>query len=253
LRLHFQSIGSGEPLVVLHGLFGSGDNWLSFAQRFADRFRVILPDARNHGLSPHHPEMSFPLMAADLLELLAEQGIGATRLLAHSMGGKTAMEFALTHGEQVRSLVVVDIAPRAYDPRHAQILEALCALDPGRYRDRREVELALAGAIPDLAVRRFLLKNLAREESRGFRWKLGLHEIKGNYSRLNEGLAGGRSWGGPCLFVRGENSDYVREPDRTGISGLFPAAEFRTIPGAGHWVHADAPGPFESLMSGFLV
>ena len=253
MRLHFQSMGSGEPLVVLHGLFGSGDNWLSFAQRFAVRFRVILPDARNHGLSPHHPEMSYPLMAADLLELMAEQGIGAAHLLAHSMGGKTAMEFALTHGEQVRSLVVVDIAPRAYDPRHEHILEALCGLDPGRYLDRREIEHALADAIPELAVRRFLLKSLTREGSRGFRWKLGLEEIKRNYSRLNEGLAGGRSWGGPCLFVRGENSDYVREEDRAAINDLFPAAEFRAIAGAGHWVHADAPGPFERLVSGFLV
>lgn len=253
MRLHLQSFGRGEPLVVLHGLFGSGDNWHGLAQRFATRFRVILPDARNHGLSPHDREMSYALMAADVRKLIAEQGIGPAHVLGHSMGGKTAMQLALSAGEQVRSLVVVDIAPRAYAPHHQQILEALCGLELGSYRDRRQIEEALAQAVPDLGVRRFLLKSLSRDASGALRWKLGLEEIRENYPRLNEALAGGGSWNGPCLFVRGENSDYVSEGDQAVIKGLFPAARIHSIPGAGHWVHADAPDQFEALVSSFLT
>jgi esterase len=253
LRLHFQSFGRGEPLVVLHGLFGSGDNWHSFAQRFAPRFRVILPDARNHGLSPHNAEMSYPVMAEDVRELLATEGISAAQVLGHSMGGKTAMELALNHGELVRRLVVVDIAPRAYAPQHDQILEALCNLDLARHRDRRLIEEALAGTIPEMVVRRFLMKSLSRDDSGSFQWKLGLQEIRANYGRLNEALAEGRSWGGACLFVRGEKSGYISEQDQTAIRSCFSAGVIRTIPGAGHWVHADAPGSFETLVSAFLT
>jgi esterase len=253
LRLHFQSLGNGEPLVVLHGLFGSGDNWHSFAQRLAARFRVVLPDARNHGRSPHAPEMSYPSMAEDVRELLAAGGIEAAHVAGHSMGGKTAMELALSHGDLVRSLVVIDMAPRAYAPQHEVILEALVDLDLRRHRDRREIEESLAGAIPDVATRRFLLKSLSRDASGAFHWKLGLQEIRANYRRLSEGLTDGRSWAGPCLFVRGERSDYVTEEDRPSIESYFPAAEVRTISGAGHWVHADAPGALETLVSGFLT
>jgi pimeloyl-ACP methyl ester carboxylesterase len=253
LRLHFQSLGRGEPLVVLHGLFGSGDNWHGFAQRFATRFRVFLPDARNHGLSPHDREMSYALMAEDVSEMMAEQGIGPAHMLGHSMGGKTAMQLALSEGKLVRSLVVVDIAPRAYAPCHEHILEALCALELAHYRDRRQIEEALAQAVPDLIVRRFLLKSLSRDASGGFRWKLGLEEIRENYPRLNEALAGGRAWNGSCLFVRGGDSDYVSEDDQSAIRGLFPAARFEAIPGAGHWVHADAPDQFEALVGSFLT
>jgi len=253
LRLHFQSFGSGEPLVVLHGLFGSGDNWHGFAQRFATRFRVILPDARNHGLSPHDREMSYAVMAADVRELMAEQGIGPAHVLGHSMGGKTAMELALSVGGQVRSLVVVDMAPRAYAPHHEHILEALCGLELAQYRDRRQIEEALAQAVPDLGVRRFLLKSLARDASGGLQWKLGLEGIRENYPRLNEALAGGRAWSGSCLFVRGGSSDYVSEGDEAAITAPFPAARFCAIPGAGHWVHADAPELFETVVSNFLT
>jgi pimeloyl-ACP methyl ester carboxylesterase len=252
LRLHFQSLGSGEPLIVLHGLFGSGDNWLTFARHFSSRFRVILPDARNHGLSPHAPEMSYEAMAADVSGLMAEQGIVSAHLLGHSMGGKTAMELALSNGERVQSLVVVDMAPRPYPPLHDQIIEALRGLDLGRYRDRRQIEEAMAEAIPDPIVRRFLLKSLGRDALGVFRWILGLEEIRDNYHRLSEGLEVGRSWTGPCLFVRGEKSDYIGDQDRTEILRLFPAAEIHTIPGAGHWVHADAPGLFQSVAGGFL-
>jgi len=238
--------------MVLHGLFGCGDNWLSFAREFSSRFRVLLLDARNHGLSPHDPEMSYSAMAEDVREFMEEQGINSAHLLGHSLGSKTAMEFALRHGERVRNLVVVDMAPRAYPPHHPQIIETLCGLDLGRYGDRQRIEDALADAIPDKVVRRFLLKNLARDDAGRFRWKPGLAEIRGNYPRLNEGLAGGRLWSGACLFVRGEHSDYILEQDRAGILDLFPAAEIQTVAGAGHWVHADAPDRFQEVVKAFL-
>ncbi|HRT06976.1 MAG TPA: alpha/beta fold hydrolase [Candidatus Paceibacterota bacterium] len=254
MRLHFQTLGAGEPLIVLHGLFGSLDNLHSFNQRMAERYRVYAVDQRNHGRSPHSPEMDYGLMAEDLFELVQAERLSAVRLVGHSMGGKTAMEFALRFPQRVAALVVADIAPKAYPPHHQQILEGLLALDLSRHQTRREVEMALEPWVPEPGVRQFLLKSVTRHSSgHAFAWRMGLQEIAANYERLREAVAGGRTYPGPTLFIRGERSAYLSESDLEPARQLFPAARMEVVPGAGHWLHAEAPEVFYRLVAAFLA
>jgi pimeloyl-ACP methyl ester carboxylesterase len=250
--LNFRRSGEGSPVVILHGLFGSLDNWQHISQRLCSRFSVLACDLRNHGQSPHHEEIDYAAMAGDLVETLDHENILSAHLIGHSLGGKVAMEFALEHPERVSSLIVVDIAPRRYPPLHGEIFEALLGLDPAQIQDRRQAEHALAPAIPDLAVRRFLLKNLARSESGGFRWRFALTALWRNYAGLSQALRGGRVFPGPTLFVRGADSDYIRDEDVPGIRSSFPGMTLQTIEAAGHWVHADQPARFVETVTAFL-
>lgn len=253
MQLHFQDYGRGEPLVILHGLFGSLENWQSLSRRLGEHFHVLAVDQRNHGGSPHSAKMNYRVMAEDVMRLLQRQGLGSAHVLGHSMGGKTAMQLALLHPDKVAKLVVVDIAPRSYSPRHGQIFEGLLSLNLEAFHSRQEIEEALAPAIPEVAVRRFLLKSVARSPGGGFRWKLNLQDICKNYERLSEALPDDQAFGKPTLFIRGEQSDYIREQDLMLIRRLFPRAELKTIAGASHWVHADAPEAFLEAVLEFLV
>jgi len=252
MQLHFQNYGQGQPLIILHGLFGSLDNWHSINQKFGAEFQVFAIDQRNHGRSPHAAQMSYELMAADLKEFVTAQRLRQISLLGHSMGGKTAMTFALNYPDLAEKLIVVDIAPRAYPPYHAEILKALLSLDLSSFTNREEMDLQLAGPIPELTVRRFLLKNVKRAPDGAFYWQLNLAGINENYARLNEAIWSARSFKKPALFIRGERSDYIPRQDLQPIRELFPHAEFCEIAGAGHWVHADAPEPFLRKVREFL-
>ncbi len=253
MRLNFQQLGHGEPLVVLHGLFGSGDNWLSVATRLAERFRVYLLDLRNHGQSPHETQIDYPLMAADLREFFAAENLDAVMLLGHSMGGKVAMRLALDEPSLVKKLVVADVAPRAYVRSHDPIFEALLALDPTAFERRNQIEEALAQQIPSLTMRRFLLKNLGRDEGGYFFWKMDIRSLYVNYDRLCQGVSGQGPFEGPTLFLRGGKSAYITPADETDIRRQFPAATIATIASAGHWIHADAPDEFVRLVLAFLL
>src|SRR5262245_20978351 len=252
MRIHFQSYGRGAPLIILHGLFGSLENWHSISQGLAADFQVFAVDQRNHGRSPHAAEMSYQLMAEDLKQFVADQQLGAVNLLGHSMGGKTAMLFALTYPESVQKLIVVDIAPRAYSERHLEILSALSSLDLIAFKSRAEMESQLEPSIPDLAVRRFLLKNVKRDEAGTFYWQMNLPAIEENYGRLGEEIASQRPFEKPTLFVRGERSSYIRDEDLPAIEKLFPRVEHCKIAGAGHWIHADSPEAFLRKVREFL-
>ena len=252
MQLHFKQLGRGEPLVLLHGLFGSSDNWLGVAPRLAEKFHVFIPDLRNHGHSPHHAEMDYPLLAADVEKFFAAQKIESASVIGHSMGGKVAMQFALDFPARVKKLIVVDMAPRAYERRHDKIFAALLALDLKSSQTRSQMEEALAGEIPSLNLRRFLLKNLGRDEHGNFFWKMNLRGLSGNYSRLGEVLSAREPFAKPTLFIRGGKSDYIAEADVVEIHRLFPAAEIQTIATASHWVHADAPEEFVRLVLDFL-
>jgi len=251
MRLNFQAYGeSGPPLVIIHGLFGSLDNFGVISQKLSDQFRIFAVDARNHGRSPHSELMDYPEMAGDIAEFIGEgpirvaTGGGPAFVLGHSMGGKVAMELALSRRELVEALIVVDIAPRAYPPWHREILDALQDLDLSKCTDRRQLEAALEPSIPDLGLRRFLLKNATRLPEGQFSWKMNLDSIAQNYGRLGETITPGRTFDRPTLFIQGAESEYFDQRDEEEVRRMFPSAEFAVIPGARHWVHSDAPEAF---------
>ncbi len=223
----------------MHGLFGASDNWHSIAMRLAESFHVFTVDQRNHGQSPHSDEMNYFLMADDVAELMKSRGLETAIVIGHSMGGKTAMQFALQFPERVEKLVVADMAPRAYASSHDKIFTALLALDLKLFSARQEIEDVLAPEIPNLALRRFLLKNLGRNSEGGFFWKINLRGLFKNYGHLREPVSGAAPFTRPTLFIRGSNSNYINPDDEALIHELFPHAEIQAIAGAGHWLHAE--------------
>ena len=251
LALHYKSYGAGRPLIILHGLFGSSNNWHTLSGELGEHFLVYAVDQRNHGQSPHSEEFTYQAMAEDLERFLADRGLERTSILGHSMGGKTAMEFALRSPWRVEKLIVVDIAPRAYDRGHDEILEAMVSLDLGSYTSRDAIDRALQSRIPDERVRQFILTNLKRLAGGHYVWKINLEVLRAKYDEVTKAQDSALPFPGPALFIRGD-SDYIRDADRAGISRLFPRAVVRSITGAGHWVHADAPEEFFRVVREFL-
>ncbi|SEQ47565.1 alpha/beta fold hydrolase [Neolewinella agarilytica] len=255
--LHYKTFGEGNdgpPLVILHGLFGMLDNWQTLARRWAEQHTLVLADLRNHGRSPHEPDMNYDLMATDVAELLEELGHDRCYLLGHSMGGKVAMRTALKFPGLVEKLIVVDIAPRAYAPGHATIFAALEALDPSTVADRKEAAAQMANYVNDPGIQLFLLKNLARDPAGGYRWRMNLPVIAANYDELISGVAGpGERFPHPALFLRGGNSGYVKDDDLPLIKTHFPTAELVTVADAGHWVHAERPTELMAAVDAFLA
>jgi pimeloyl-ACP methyl ester carboxylesterase len=197
--------------------------------------------------------MNYEVMAEDLVQFMAAHHLPRAHVLGHSMGGKTAMQTALLHPDKIDKLVVVDIAPRAYSPRHGQIFEGALSLDPAAYQTRAELEAALAPSIPEKTVRQFLLKNVTRDGNGAFRWKLNLKDIFKNYDRLSEALPSEGSFEGPTLFIRGELSKYICEPDLELIRRMFPHSQMQAIKNAGHWVHSEQPQAFLGAVIDFLT
>lgn len=255
MQLHFKQLGQGEPLVMMHGLFGASDNWLGVASKLAEKFHLFLVDLRNHGLSPHSDETNYPIMAADVAEFLDTQKLERANILGHSLGGKVAMQLALDFPSRVEKLIVSDITPRVYPPEHEKIFKALLGLDLKKFQTRIQIEDALAAEIPDLGLRRFLLKNLksASSPSSSFTWKMNLAGLYKNHQKIYEPIAPHKPFFGPALFLRGGKSRYILEADIPLIHNLFPQAKIETIERAGHWVHADAPEEFVTLVSAFLA
>jgi len=252
MQLHFKVTGSGPAVILLHGLLGSLDNWHPVAQRLAGRFQVFAVDQRNHGQSPHSADMNFPLMAEDLNEFLVLQGIPRAVVIGHSMGGKTAMQFALQFPGKVEKLLVEDVAPRAYRQSHDRIFAALLALDLAAFESRPDIEHALAPEIPSLQLRRFLLKNLGRDGNGKLFWKINLRGLAENYPQLVEPVSHAVPFEKPTLFIRGGKSDYLTADDERLIRQLFPMAVIKTIADAGHWIHADRLEAFLALALDFL-
>lgn len=252
MQLNTQSYGSGEPLIILHGLFGSLNNWNSISKRLSAEYRVIAVDQRNHGASPHTRHMDYPSMADDLRDVLDTNRIASAHVLGHSMGGKTAMQFATSYPDRVRKLIVVDIAPRAYPPHHDDLIEAMQALDLAAATSRSDLDRDLARRISDVSVRQFLLTNVVRDDEGRYYWRLDLEAITQAYDALVAAIDPPSPFDGPTFFVRGERSDYIRAEDREQIMAIFPNARIETIAGVGHWVHAEAPAEFIRRVQAFL-
>lgn len=253
MKLFYREFGQGEPFLILHGLFGMSDNWLSIGRRLAQYFHVFLLDLRNHGQSPHCDEMNYSNMAEDLFEFITDHKLTKPVVLGHSMGGKVAMQFALSFTEMVSRLIVVDIAPRAYFHSHFKnFLEILLALDLKHFKTRMEIDRFLSKKIPQAAIRQFLLKNLKRNENHQFEWKLNLPAIYRNLDQILAGVSAEKSFSGAALFLKGERSDYIKQKDHAQIKKLFPGAQVRIIQGATHWVHADAPDQLLNKVLNFI-
>lgn len=239
------------PVVVVHGLFGAASNFAAIQRRLACTAQVIAFDLRNHGLSPHDPLMSYPGMAADVLDSLEALGVKRAAIIGHSMGGKVAMQAALLRPDRISRLIVADIAPVRYDPAFRSIADAMLAIPLTTGLTRAAANAALASAVPDPAVRGFLLQNLRSGPAPA--WRIGLEEISANLPAIEDWDAQPRlQYAGPTLFLRGERSSYVRPEYRPVIRALFPAARFISLKAAGHWLHADVPDAFVAAVEAFL-
>lgn len=254
MDLFYKTYGEeGPPLLILHGLLGAHGNWHTLCRTaFQDVAQVFALDQRNHGRSPHADRIDYPSLAGDVLEFLDRHELETATVLGHSMGGKTAMQAALTRPERVERLIVVDMAPRAYEPRHTDLLEALKRIDPSTFDDREEIDATLAEDVPSRPIRQFLLKNLSYD-GETYTWRMNLEAIQAHYDDLNAAIESETAYEKPALFIRGAASDYVTDDDVDDIRTLFPAARVETIDGAGHWVHADRPEALATLVTSFLT
>jgi esterase len=253
MKLHYESEGAGDPVVILHGLMGSCENWRSVRAEWAKRFFVICVDLPNHGKSPHAATVDLGSMGDDVMETVRALGIFTPILLVgHSLGGKVAMQMASEHAERVCGLVVVDISPRAIQPVHLFVLRACQQLDLAAAQRRSELDTALAAFIPQLETRDFLLKNVARDSFGQFVWRVPLQNLIDNYRVVSVAPPLVAPYAGPSLFVAGETSPFRMRDDEALIRGWFPAARFVTIPDAGHLVHTDQPEAFVSAVRVFL-
>ncbi len=252
MELYFRKSGEGAPLIILHGLFGSSDNWMSIAKVLSEQYTVYLPDQRNHGQSGDNDVFDYDSMAEDLKAFIKQHSIENPFIIGHSMGGKVSMTFASRYPELLRKLVVVDIAPKQYSLHHDTILEGLQAVDINNLKSRGEADKQLAAYVPELGVRQFLLKNMYRTEEGGYAWRINLPVISRDIANIVQGLPDNARYEGDTLFIRGRNSNYIRDTDEDLLRSHFPNMQLVTIENAGHWVHAEQPQEFTEHILRFL-
>ncbi len=255
MKLYYREFGKAggqPPLVLLHGLLGSLVNWQRIARKLAERHRVIVPDLRNHGRSPHHPDVSYPAMGGDVLELLDDLGLGQAVLIGHSMGGKVAMWLALSAPARVSRLVVADIAPVTYANGLRHILALLLELPLDEIDRREAADRWLARELPDRAVRDYLLQNLVRSEV-GWRWRADIRALHDGMDQIGgfPPLPEDARYDGPTLLIHGTRSDYVRPEYLDLMYRRFPKLEVVGLD-AGHWVYAEQPTAFVQAVERFL-
>ena len=261
MMLNYKKIGNGCPLIVLHGLYGSGDNWYSFARALSPYFTVYLVDQRNHGQSPHSTELNYEVLTTDLEEFLQQHQLEKVCIMGHSMGGKVAMNFTLRNPKKVYKLVVIDIALRSYTANiaaspqlsiHKKIISALDSLDLDFADTREELDKQLARYLPQKPIRQFLLKNIKRSKAGDFSWSLNIEALKNNLSLLLDAIdSSGKTFNGPVLVISGENSGYITEADHNDFRKAFPNVEIVRFP-TGHWVHSEQPGMLREKLLEFL-
>jgi len=253
VQLNHKILGEGQPLVILHGLFGSLDNWQTHAKTFSEYFQVILVDARNHGHSPHTDTHNYDLIAKDLLLLIDTLKLDNASFIGHSMGGKAVMRFAQLFPERVNKLVVVDMGIKAYPMHHDVILEGLKSMDFNAITSRSAADEQLQNYIQDFAVRQFLLKNMYWvEPGKRLAWRMNLDTLEKEMPNILVALPETQA-NMQSLFLYGTRSNYVLEEDQEAIEAMFPYATFQGIEDAGHWVHAEKPQEFVDAVLQFLL
>lgn len=253
MKLNYSIQGEGQPIILMHGMFGSLSNLGVVERDLSNHYKVISVDLRNHGESPHSMEMDYPVMAADIIELMDDLKLPQAHLLGHSMGGKIAMQVALNNPARVDKLMSADIAPVTYQPdRHGGVLDGLKALADARPTSRKEADQLLANYVKESFTRAFLLKNLVREDDGRFGLRLYMDSILSNYYDTLTLAPTGQPFSGPTLFIKGENSAYIQDKHKEIVLRMFPNAQLKVIAGAGHWLHAEKPETFNKIVRGFL-
>lgn len=256
MELFFRQYGEGRPLIILHGLLGIGDNWVTFAKEISGlHYHIYLPDQRNHGHSPHHPVFNYYALTDDLHEFIEQHHISEPIILGHSMGGKVAMRYTLENPEKVGKLIVVDTSLRTYVrfDYHLKLIHAMQLVDFSSVSSRKEVEAVLRQKIHEERMVRFLMKNLFWKEKHRLGWRPDLEAIGHHVDAMYDGVFYSTRYTGPVIFIRGGRSDYILEEDFQGIINNFPLAEIVTIPDGSHWVHADEPEEFLRIIKNFLT
>jgi esterase len=253
MKLFYRKYGAGQPMIILHGLFGQSDNWNSLAKHFAEQgLEVYTVDQRNHGLSPHSDEWTYKSMSDDIHELVNDLGLNNIILLGHSMGGKTAMQYAIDEPSKVDKLIVADMSPRYYPLHHEAVIKGLNAVDLTTTKTRKEAEASLEKYITDYGTKQFLLKNIYWKEDGTLDWRFNLKVITEKIVNAGEAIPTDSICEVPSLFIKGEKSDYIRDDDTQLIRHLFPNSDFETIADAGHWVHAEKPKEFFECVMQFV-
>ncbi|HKL03198.1 MAG TPA: alpha/beta fold hydrolase [Cryomorphaceae bacterium] len=251
MKLAYKSLGSGKPFIILHGLFGSSDNWQTLGKRFSEDFKVYLVDQRNHGKSPHSDDFNYDLLADDLKEFVDSHNIAQPIVLGHSMGGKTAMRFAQKYPDQMSQLIVADMGVKTYAPHHDDVLTAFKTVNPDKIDSRREAEDLMKPVIENFGIRQFLLKNLHRKGKDSFEWRVNYPVIE---NKMEEILAALPNKKAECetLFIYGSKSDYISPEEFDSIRKIFPKAKFEELP-TGHWIHAEDPDGFYAAVKNFVT
>ena len=251
--LHSRIIGEGKPLLILHGFLGMSDNWKTLGSKYAENgFQVHLIDQRNHGKSFHSENFDYEVLAADVKNYMEHHKIAKTALIGHSMGGKTAMQFACTHPKLIEKLIIADIAPKYYPPHHNQIMNGLLALNFDEITSRGDADTELAKHLSDIGVRQFLLKNLYWIEKGKLGFRFNLLVLQHKMEEIGENISSSATYLGETLFLRGDKSEYILQNDFDNIKKHFPKASLETIPNSGHWLHAENPKAFFSSSLEFL-
>ena len=251
MKLNFKKLGEGKPLLILHGLFGSSDNWGTLGKEFSKNNSVYLIDLRNHGRSPHSNEMTYSDMANDLLELIKVEKIISPTILGHSMGGKVALMFAKNYPEYVDKLIIADIGLKSYLMHHEEILKGLNSIDLEKTISRSHAQEVIKDHISNLGIQQFLLKNLYWIEKGKLAWRMNLKQIEINIEEILKEINIENS-NLKTLFLRGELSNYILEEDFLDIKAAFPNGEIKTIKNVGHWLHAENPNEFYKLVDEFI-
>lgn len=252
MELNYKKLGdNGEPLIILHGLMGSLDNWQTIARQLSEHMQVYIVDQRNHGKSPHADTHSYQDMVDDLEEFMQQRSLEKAHILGHSMGGKVVMKFALQHPEKVLSLVIADMGMRGYKPHHDQVFDALYRIDLDSVERRSDAEEQMEPLMPDFGMRQFLLKSLDRNKDGKYEWKFNLDVLFNEYHYVIEPVGEDGVLDAPVLAIRGGNSGYVNDADIEEYHKHFPQVKVVTLEGAGHWLHAEAPKKFLEALQSF--
>ncbi|MCG1035872.1 alpha/beta fold hydrolase [Polaribacter sargassicola] len=251
--LHSTIKGEGKPLLILHGYFGMSDNWKTLGNQFSENHQVHLIDQRNHGRSFHEDEFNYEVLVEDLLAYIKHHQLEKVDVIGHSMGGKTAMLFAVTYPDLIDKLIVVDISPRMYQPHHNAILAALNSVDFSIQNTRKLVEEKLSVLIPEFGVRQFLLKNVYWKEKGQLAYRFNLNSLTENNPEVGEALPPFTVFEKETLFLKGDKSGYITENEEPIIEAHFPNSKIVTIKNAGHWLHAENPKQFFTEVSEFLT